>query len=64
MRERWDRKKKSSRKSKKGHDNYTLLDRIIDVLLWIPEIIIFPFRLIIWLFRVAGRLVKDVFDVV
>lgn len=63
MKEWWNRKKRKMRRSRKNNDNYTFVDFIIDVLSWIPELIMFPFRLIFWLIRGAGRLIWNVFDI-
>ncbi|MDY0407461.1 hypothetical protein [Paracerasibacillus soli] len=59
-----EEKKEKTRKSKKRDDSYTFWDFILDVLFWIPELILFPFRLIFWSLRGIGRLVSDLFDIV
>ncbi|MFC0301205.1 hypothetical protein ACFFIS_10305 [Virgibacillus soli] len=64
LRDWWKRKKEKTRKSKKRDDSYTFWDFILDVLFWIPELILFPFRLIFWSLRGIGRLVSDLFDIV
>lgn len=62
MKEWLDDKKKRTRKHRKKNDRYTIGDFLVDVLLWLPEIIIFPIRLLFWLFRFAGRFIKELFD--
>ena len=61
MKEWWHRKKSKTRKAKKNDDHYTFGDFLLDVLLWVPELVIFPLRMIFWLFRGIGRLIMDVF---
>ncbi|WP_047984152.1 hypothetical protein [Ornithinibacillus californiensis] len=46
----WRRKKENTRKHRKG-ERYTFGDFIMDVLFWIPELVLLPFRLLFWLLR-------------
>jgi len=62
MNEWWEKKKSKSRKAKKEPGTYTFVDFIWDVLSWIPELIILPFRIIFWIIRGAGRMIADFFD--
>lgn len=48
------KKKNKARKSKKNDSGYTFLDFIFDVLVWIPELILLPFRILFWLLREIG----------
>ncbi|ASN06433.1 hypothetical protein [Virgibacillus necropolis] len=64
MREWWNRKKEKMRKRKENNDNYRFLDFMLDVLFWIPELVLLPFRMIIWLFSGIGRLLRGLFDIV
>ncbi|MGM8216611.1 hypothetical protein ACLIA0_13715 [Bacillaceae bacterium W0354] len=59
MKEWWKRKKAKTRKSKKGNDKYTFWDFMLDVLLWLPELFLLPFRIIFWILR---GLTRNVFD--
>ncbi|MEH7884237.1 hypothetical protein V7654_07910 [Bacillus sp. JJ1609] len=52
-------KRAEKRRKKKQEDMYGFWDFISDVLFWIPELIILPFRLLFLLFRF---LVRSVFD--
>ena len=63
MREWWIRKKEKTRKSKKGTENYTFWDFVLDLLFWLPELILLPFRLAFWLLRGFGRLIWHLFDI-
>lgn len=63
MKEWWHRKKERMRKNQKTDGMYTFGDFILDVLLWIPELIILPFRLGFWLLRGIGRLIGHIFDI-
>ncbi|MED4462459.1 hypothetical protein [Metabacillus fastidiosus] len=61
MKKWWNKKKDKMRKRRKDNDNYTFVDFILDVLFWIPELIILPFRLVFWLIRGVGRFIFDIF---
>ncbi len=61
MKEWWNRKKKKTRKHKKSSSDYTFFDLILDILLWVPEIILLPFRLLFWLARGLIRSISDMF---
>ncbi|GGA68207.1 hypothetical protein [Ornithinibacillus halotolerans] len=52
----WENKKERTRKHRKHGEKYTFGDFIMDVLFWIPELIILPFRLVFWVFRGLWRL--------
>lgn len=64
MKEWWSRKKGNTRKHKKSKDDYTFWDIVFDVLFWIPELFILPFRIIFWLMRGLGRMIGDFLDFV
>ncbi|WP_042225123.1 hypothetical protein [Oceanobacillus manasiensis] len=56
MKEWWKKKKARTRRARKDHNAYTKWDALMDVLFWVPELIILPFRLAFWLIRVVlGR---------
>ncbi|MBD8522283.1 hypothetical protein [Lysinibacillus fusiformis] len=59
MNEWWQSKRRKTRKSKEKK-NYSLFELFLDVLFWIPELFLFPFRLVFWLLRGVGRLIADV----
>ncbi|MBM7660249.1 hypothetical protein JOC85_001016 [Bacillus mesophilus] len=63
----WYNQRQEKRRMKRGHKNpreYTFGDFLLDLLLWIPELFLFPFRVIFWLVRGLGRLIGHIFDVV
>lgn len=64
LREWWDQKRRRTRKAQRRmeKERYTVVDFIIDVLFWIPELLIFPFRLLVFLLRSLGTLIKNFFD--
>lgn len=64
MKEWWSRKKGKTRKYKKTEDDYTFWDIVFDVLFWIPELFILPFRIIYWLLRGLGRMIGNFLDFV
>ncbi|WP_102029524.1 hypothetical protein [Salirhabdus sp. Marseille-P4669] len=63
MKDWWNRKRKRTRKYKKRDNHYTFGDFMLDVLLWIPELIVLPFRMVYWLLRGLGRMLAHVLDV-
>ncbi|WP_458413004.1 hypothetical protein ACNQFZ_19710 [Schinkia sp. CFF1] len=61
----WLKKKKEKmRKSRKSSDRYTFVDFIFDVLFWVPELLLLPFRILFWLVRGLGRWIENIFDIV
>lgn len=64
LRNWWDKKRIRTRKTQRrmANERYTVIDFIIDVLFWIPEIIIFPFRLLIFFLRTLGILIRNFFE--
>ena len=61
MKEWWSRKKEKRKKRRRNKEGNSFIDFILEVLFWIPELIILPFRLVFWLIRGLGRLISDVF---
>lgn len=59
----WEKKKAKTRRNKKSHDHYTFWDGVLDVLFWVPELFLLPFRLIFWLLRGFGRVLDNIFDI-
>ena len=60
----WEKKKKKTRKGRKNKVDYTFWDLIVDVLIWLPELILLPFRIVFWSLRGIGRLIGGMFDIV
>jgi hypothetical protein len=56
MRDWWEKKKEKTRKYQKLDDRYTFVDFLIDVLVWLPELIAIPFRILFWAFRAIWRI--------
>ncbi|XKO54278.1 hypothetical protein ACI2WT_15975 [Lysinibacillus fusiformis] len=61
MKEWWQSKKRKTTK-RKINNNYSLFELLLDVLFWLPELFLVPFRLVFWLLRGIGRLIADVFE--
>lgn len=62
MNDWWKKRKEKTRKHRKKKGEYTFIDFCIDVLLWIPEVLVLPFRMLFWVIRGAGRLIKELVD--
>ncbi|MED4399992.1 hypothetical protein ABET41_10500 [Metabacillus fastidiosus] len=63
MKEWWREKKEKrqkNRKNRKNSDRYTFGDFLLDVLDWVPELILLPFRILFWLVRRIGRFILDI----
>ncbi|MGG3801838.1 hypothetical protein [Metabacillus fastidiosus] len=60
MKEWWREKKEKRQKNRKNSDRYTFGDFLLDVLDWVPELILLPFRILFWLFRGIGRFISDI----
>ncbi len=61
MKEWYQRKKSKTRKSRKSSEHYNVWDFFVDALMWLPELIVFPLRLIFWLIRGLIRSIGDIF---
>jgi hypothetical protein len=48
-------------KEKQGNhgERFTVLDFLLELLCWIPEVLIFPFRMVAWLLRGIGKLIGE-----
>lgn len=52
-----ERRQKHNQKQKtRNHGRYTFLDFVGDVLFYVPELIVLPFRLLWWIIRGLVRL--------
>lgn len=60
----WTKKKAKSRNSKKSYDENTFWDGIVEILIWIPELVFLPFRVIFWLLRGIGKVNGNIYDAV
>ena len=54
-------RRKEKRKKQKKKDN-PFWDAFIDSLLWIPDILLFPFRILYYVIRAFGRLFKSLIE--
>ncbi|UOQ86483.1 hypothetical protein [Gracilibacillus salinarum] len=58
MKKWWNKTKRNPKKNKP----HTFWEFLLDMLIWIPEILFLPFRIIFWLFRGAGKIMGNLFD--
>ncbi|MFS0638229.1 hypothetical protein AB1K84_20190 [Mesobacillus foraminis] len=49
------RKRAEKRRKKKQEGTYHFWDLLFEVVFWVPELILLPFRLLFWLVRFLGR---------
>ncbi|MEC1302753.1 hypothetical protein [Lysinibacillus capsici] len=62
MREWLQGRKNKKRRDKRRKDQYSLIDLFLDVLIWIPELLFLPFRIIYWLLRGVGKFIGEGFN--
>lgn len=60
MRDWWKKKKEKTRKYKKSKEDYTFWDLLFDVLIFIPELLLLPFRIIFWILRGIAAIIGEV----
>jgi hypothetical protein len=58
----WRKEKKGKVNRKKDNHPYSFVDFLLDVLFSIPELILFPLRMMWWLVRGLGRMISNLFD--
>ncbi|SFJ25136.1 hypothetical protein SAMN04487936_101446 [Halobacillus dabanensis] len=59
----WRRsKRKIFKHQSRREEKYKFFDLVIEILFWIPEILIFPFRLLFWMLRGIGRIIGHILD--
>ena len=64
MKEWWKSKKEVLRRKKRNEERFYLLDFMIELLIYIPELLFLPIRLIILLGRVLSKVIIHIFDLV
>ncbi|WP_407268589.1 hypothetical protein [Radiobacillus sp. PE A8.2] len=66
MKKWWNKKRAKTRKRRRkvSNETYTFADGLFDLLFWIPELILFPLRIIFWLLKGVGKWIGDIFDIV
>ncbi|MDL4843057.1 hypothetical protein [Aquibacillus rhizosphaerae] len=55
-------RRKIKRKKNDGRGN--IAEFFLEMLFWIPELLLFPIRMVVWLMRGIGKIIKDIFDIV
>ncbi|OAT80929.1 hypothetical protein A6P54_13085 [Bacillus sp. MKU004] len=60
---KWRERRKVNRQRKRKHvERFSIMDFLFELLFWIPELLLFPFRLVFWLFRGVGKLIGEVWN--
>lgn len=63
MNSKWKKKRQEMKeKWKKKDKDDTFLDILFEILFYIPELFLLPFKLLIWFIRGCGKLLKNVLD--
>lgn len=62
MRSQWKKKRQELKEKRKNEKDYTFWDIFLEILFWFPEIFIWPFRILLWLIRGCGKLLKNLID--
>ncbi|UOQ46960.1 hypothetical protein MUN88_12760 [Gracilibacillus caseinilyticus] len=58
------RNKTKTKRSQIKNEPYSFWEFLFDILILIPEIIFLPFRIIFWLFRGAGKIIGNLFEII
>jgi hypothetical protein len=60
---RWRRRMKEKRTKKRDNgERFSFFDFLLELLFWIPEVLIFPFRLVYWLVRGIGKIIGELWS--
>ncbi len=54
--------RKPRKKNREKSSSNPIADFFGEVLFWVPELLLLPFRLVILLLRGGGRLIRDIVD--
>jgi hypothetical protein len=58
-------KKRKRRKSNEEDTGFnSFLDFVLELFFWLPELILWPFRIIFWIVRGIARLVVEFFNII
>jgi hypothetical protein len=55
----WRKRMREKRKKGNHGERFTVLDFLLELLCWIPEVLISPFRTVAWLLRGIGELIGE-----
>jgi hypothetical protein len=59
---KWRKKLRDKRKKRDHTERYSVWDVFLELLCWIPEVLIFPFRLVYWLVRGIGKIIGELWS--
>jgi hypothetical protein len=57
---KWRERMRQKRKNKNHGERYSIVDLMLELLIWIPEVLFFPFRILFWLMRGIGKIIGDI----
>ncbi|REJ10470.1 hypothetical protein DYE48_03020 [Halobacillus trueperi] len=55
-------KREVLKRSRQNADKSSIFDFLFELLLWLPELIIFPIRMVVWLLKGIARLIGLISD--
>ncbi|MGR9049487.1 hypothetical protein ACQ4XT_12760 [Halobacillus faecis] len=56
-------KKQVLKRRRQESEKFNVLEVLFELLLWLPELILFPIRVAIWLLKGLGRLIGLIADI-
>ncbi|WP_147299263.1 hypothetical protein [Halobacillus trueperi] len=62
MRQWLKSKREVLKRSRQNADKSSIFDFLFELLLWLPELIIFPIRMVVWLLKGIARLIGLISD--
>ncbi|WP_406944345.1 hypothetical protein ACJA3J_13535 [Halobacillus sp. SY10] len=62
MRQWLKSKREALKRRRQNADKSSIFDFLFELLLWLPELIIFPIRMVVWLLKGLGRLIGLISD--
>ncbi|WP_394217752.1 hypothetical protein [Halobacillus trueperi] len=63
MRQWLKSKREALKRRRQNADKSGMVDFLFELLLWLPELIIFPIRIVFWLLRGIGRFIGLISDI-
>jgi hypothetical protein len=59
---KWRQKLREKRKRRAHGERFSVWDFLLELLCWVPEVFIFPFRIVYWLLRGIGKFIGELWS--